>query len=340
MKKLLLSILILCLQNVYSQIPQIKFSDNLKKNSYRSLSVVSDSIIWAGGSNGTICRSIDGAKTFICNTIPGADSTDFRSIYAFSKYVALAGNTGSPAKIFRTTDGGANWDTVYENNNTKAFIDGIDFWDEKNGICFGDPINNKLMILLTADGGKSWNEIPPFAAPETTEGEASFAASGTTIKCMAGEKVIIATGGNVSRLLVSDDRGHSWYSLTVPILQGHSSTGIFSFDFLNNLEGIVVGGDYKNETNSTKQVYYTLDGGKNWLTPLVPTNGYRECVQFVNKTTAITVGPTGIEITYDKGNHWHSLSDKKGMHVIKKARDGNKIFLSGIEGRFGEIILP
>ena len=55
-------------------------------------------------------------------------------------------------------DNGKNWKIVYQNSYPDGFLDSIEFWDKKNGIAIGDPINGKFDILLTIDGGNSWNK--------------------------------------------------------------------------------------------------------------------------------------------------------------------------------------
>lgn len=307
--------------------------------SFRGLSVVDDNTVWASGTLGTVCKSTDGGKSFSCLKVPGNEKADFRSLYAFNSRKAIIGNVGSPAKIFLTEDGGASWREVYSNYHKDAFIDGVDFWDEENGIMFGDPIDGKMLIATTDDGGITWQEMNEFLRPQLEIGEASFAASGTTIRCFEKGKVIIATGGTVSRLFSSTDFGKTWKSLPTPILQGESSTGIFSFDFINENKGIIVGGDYKKDSLTTDHVFLTLTSGESWQRPANPTRGYRECVQYLNDTTAISTGPNGIDITYDGGQNWQPFSDAKNFHVVKKARKGKLVVLTGKLGTVGYMVL-
>ena len=51
-----------------------------------------------------------------------------------------------------------------------------------NGIAFGDPIDGRLTILTTVDGGISWQEAPESSRPEVLPGEYAFAASGTCLR--------------------------------------------------------------------------------------------------------------------------------------------------------------
>src|ERR1019366_1947591 len=111
--------------------------------------------------------------------------------------------------------------------------------NNKEGIIYGDPIKGRMMILRTHDGGLTWLELPESNRPVLVEGEASFAASGTSIRCLKNNKVIIATGGKVSGLLSSNNKGLKWSSVNTPIIHGQNSTGIFSFAFLNEKTGII-----------------------------------------------------------------------------------------------------
>lgn len=338
--RLLFFLFLFIVPQLQAQDPQLTISELPVTSSFRGLSVVDDNIVWASGTSGTICRSLDGGKTFHCLSVPGNESADFRSVYAFDSREAIIGNVGSPAKIFLTEDGGTSWKEVYSNYHKEAFIDGIDFWDEENGIMFGDPIDGKMLLAITIDGGRTWQEMNEVSRPQLEIGEASFAASGTTIRCFEKGKVIIATGGTVSRLFSSTDFGKSWKSFPTPILQGENSTGIFSFDFINEKEGIIVGGDYKKDSLTTDHVFLTSTAGEKWQRPTNSTRGYRECVQFLNDTTAITTGPNGIDITYDGGQNWQPLSDAKNFHVVKKARKGKLVVLAGKEGVVGCFIVP
>jgi photosystem II stability/assembly factor-like uncharacterized protein len=297
-------------------------------SSIRAMSVLSDEVLWIAGSKGYVARSTDGGKAFVQLPVPGMDSADFRSLIAFNDSTALVACTGSPALIFYMSDG-KTWREVYRNPHKDVFIDGIDFWNNTEGIVYGDPIDGQLLLLRTSDGGNTWQEVPEDSRPLTAPGESSFAASGTNIRCYSDSIVRIATGGTVSRLFTSRDRGVTWVSYVTPILQGKESTGIFSFDFYDEQLGIITGGDYLQDTLKTDHVFYTSDGGISWQSPINPTRGYRECVQFIDAKTLIATGPGGIDRSLSSGRNWESLSDETGLHVMKKSKTGNRIYVAG-----------
>jgi len=307
--KLLYILLLLVPTHLFAQLPRIEFTSIGSEVSFRGMSVPNDNVIWIGGSKGTVCRSVDGGVSFECKSVPGFDSSEFRSIYAFNADSAIICNIGSPAKILITSNGGVNWKEVYSNEHIAAFIDGIDFWNERDGIVYGDPIDGSMMLLVTNDGGYTWNEIPEETRPQLVPGETCFAASGTGVRCMNDSIVVIASGGVASRLFISGDLGKNWKWVSTPILQGQSSTGIFSLVFSDPQHGIIVGGDYKIDSLKQDHVFLTNDSGNNWQLPKQSTRGYRECVEFIGEKQLLAVGPTGIDFSPNGGLTWEALSD-------------------------------
>ncbi len=307
--------------------------------SFRGLSVVDDSFAWVSGSKGWVGRSTNGGNIWSFQQLKGYEKCDFRSVYAFDKNNVVIANAGSPAFILVTHNAGTTWTKVYQDDDSLAFFDGIDFWNKKSGIIYGDPKDGHINILKTSDGGQTWHELPQKSRPAMAKGEASFAASGTTIRCSKHGGVAIATGGAVSRLLVSENRGRRWKSLPTPIIQGQSTTGIFSFACWNKTKMVIVGGDYKQDTLRKNHIFCTKNGGKQWFAPTAPTRGYRECVNYINKQTLLATGPTGSDISYNGGENWQPANDEKQFHCIKKARKGTTIIAAGGAGKIAIVVI-
>jgi photosystem II stability/assembly factor-like uncharacterized protein len=307
-------------------------------SSFRGLSVADGRTAWVSGSKGYVGISNDAGNTWAFRQVKGYEQCDFRSIYAFDERRAVIANAGAPAYILTTTDGGQNWKLVYENKDSAAFIDGLCFWDNSSGIVYGDPIGGRLLTLTTADRGQTWRAATVESRPALEKDEASFAASGTAMRCLDKSKVIVATGGGVSRLLTSDNKGGSWNTTAAPMLHGMASTGIFSVACVGN-NMIIAGGDYKREDLRTDHIFISKDAGKHWVAPAMPTRGYRECVEFVKGKTAIATGPSGTDISYDLGMHWQPLSDEKQFHVVRKSRKGNLIIMAGGNGKIAIVTL-
>ncbi|MBS1488589.1 MAG: oxidoreductase [Bacteroidetes bacterium] len=298
------------------------------KSSFRALSVVNDHVAWVSGSKGWIGRTQNGGKSWTFRQVSNFESLDFRSLYAFDSLRCIAANAGSPAYIFLTTDGGKNWKAVYQNDHKEAFIDGLDFWNNEKGIAYGDPLQGKMLLIATHDGGTTWADLAENLRPELKPGEASFAASGTGIRCYDKKKVTITTGGKVSRLWTSHDNGTTWSVAELPLLQNVETGGAFSSAFWGK-RGVVVGGDFKNEAQTGKHIFCTDDRAKSWVLPLRPTRGLRECVEYLGKDNLIAIGPQGCDTTNDGGYNWYALSDEPGFHVVRQARQGKLIVAAG-----------
>jgi len=215
--------------------------DELPEASFRGIAAVDDSTCWVSGTGGAILRTTDRGENWQHLPIPGADSLDFRDIEAFGLDTAVVMSIGSgiQSRIYRTEDGGKNWDLVHQNGYAKGFYDAVVFWDNGYGVLQGDPIGGRLFILITADGGRTWREISREQMPEVKDGEYAFAASGTHLVTTPGGHAWIGTGGVNARVLHSSDYGKTWSSVSTPMIQGEPSTGIFSLAFVDVDESYV-----------------------------------------------------------------------------------------------------
>ena len=328
---------------------------NIKTNiNMRAVHAISPSNCWIGGSKGTVLKTTNGGKSWTTYKVSGGDSLDFRDIHAFDKNKAVAMSAGESekdkAKIYLTEDGGNSWNLVYQTTQNGVFLDGIDFWDKKRGICLGDPINGKMFILTTEDGGESWQELPAEKRPAAEPGEACFAASGTSILAHGKSSVFIGTGGSkMARVFRSDDFGRSWEVTATPMPAGPTS-GIFGLRFWSKNNGMAVGGDYKKTTDSTKNVLTTSDGGVTWkLLSITKPAGLKESIGIYHKTNAtwngdtqirsdnyalIASGPSGSSYSLDQGKTWGELG-KAGFHAVSFA--GNVGYGVGANGLIGKI---
>lgn len=307
-----------------------------KNTSIRGLSVVDNRVAWVSGSNGWVAGTTDQGKTWNWKQLSGYEKMDFRDIEAFSANEAILISAGSPAVILLTLNGGKNWQEMYQNNAAEIFLDGMDFWNRQNGLIFGDPINGKMQLLKTINGGKSWQDISSKVNLELDSGEASFAASGTTIRTQSGGKLWIATGGLRSRLFASDDYGQTWKTYPIPITQGKNSTGPFSIAFYDSQTGIAVGGDYLTDTLTLNNLLLTSNGGKSWHKPLKTTAGFRSAVEYVSKNKLVATGTSGTDVSFDGGQTWRTVS-KEGFHAVRKAKSGSWVLMAGSEGRVSTI---
>ena len=231
---------------------------------------------------------------------------NFRAL-AIKNENVFAISIGNPALLFK------NGKVVYKEIHPKVFYDSMEFWNENEGIAVGDFTENCISIIITRDGGNNWNKLDCTVFNQIIEGEGFFAASDTNISII-GNKTWIASGGKNSRVYFSINKGRTWEIFNTPVLQGESTTGIFSMDFYDQNNGYAIGGDYtKPEIDSLNKIF-TVDGGKTWKT--IADNmspGYRSCIQYFPKSNGkkiLVVGYKGIDYSNDYGNTWRNFSDE------------------------------
>jgi len=290
---------------------------------FRSVSAVSAKVAWVGGSKGTLLRTTDGGRIWEIRRPAGAEALDFRDIHAFNSNAAVAMSAGEAekgqARIYRTPDGGLTWVLAYQSTRKGIFLDGIDFFDDTHGLCFGDPVDGKFFVLTTDDGGQTWQEVPRDAFPSVQPGEAAFAASGTSLVALRGTRTAwIATGGATqARVFATRDGGQSWQVTETGMPAGVTS-GLFGLRFWSELAGVAVGGDYKTIGDSSANVLLTNDGGRTWQSagPMRP-GGLKEAVA-LNGKTLVAVGPSGTGLSRDLGKTWQRL-DITPFHAVSFA---------------------
>jgi len=303
--------------------------------SFRGLSVVDDRVAWASGTRGTVIRTIDGGDSWVVDSIPGAGTLDLRGIHARSGTVAHVAATAG--RIWRTTDGGRRWSLRYQAADTSVFLDAIVFRDDRNGIALGDPIGGRFLILVTADGGDTWSEAPVASRPEAVDGEAAFAASGTSI-ALDGRHAWLGTGGSVARIHRSTDMGRSWMAHASSIPARPSAGGVFSVASADTLHGVAVGGDYERADSAAGTASFTTDGGRTWLPPVNTPGGYRSGVairRVGDERLAIAVGTTGSDFSRDGGRTWIPL-DATPFNSVQFAPAG-VAFAVGGRGRVARL---
>lgn len=228
----------------------------------------------------------------------------------------------NPALLFKTGEQG-EMEVVYKEVHDKVFYDALGFWNSREGIAIGDPTEGCMSIIITRDGGKTWNKVSCDNLPYSMEGEAAFAASNTNI-AIVGDSTWVATGGKTSRILFSEDKGKSWEVFDTPMIDGENTTGIYSIDFYDENNGFAIGGDYTQPDDTKANKMRTSDGGKTWqLVGDGAEPGYRSCVQYVpngNGKALVAIGFKGIDYSSDSGHTWKHLSDE-GFYTLRFLND-------------------
>jgi len=281
-----------------------------------AVSAVDDRIVWVSGQHGTYARTTDGGATWSAARVQGADTLQFRDVYAADSntaYLLSIGN-GDQSRVYKTIDAGAHWALQLTNGDSLGFYDCMDFWDRDHGLLIGDAVQGRIVILTTADGGAHWTRVPADRLPAAQESEGSFAASGTCVVARPGGRAwIVASNAQHGRVLRTADYGATWRVDTLPV-STRAGAGPQSITFRDDKNGYVLGGGYKALPGDVIGAS-TGDGGKNWMPGQGPpfSQGVWGAVYIPGSRvpTIVAVGPQGLAYTRDGGASWAVLD-----HVV------------------------
>ena len=305
----------------------------------RGVSAVSERVAWASGAGATVLRTEDGGGTWqkLNVTTEALDFRDVDAVDAQTAYIVSIGN-GPASRIYKTTDAGKTWKLQFKNEDEKAFLDAMSFWDANHGIAFGDSVDKQFYILTTADGGATWSRVSTTNLPPAQVNEGAFAASGTNIAVFGKSHAWIGTGAAAkSRVLHTSDGGRTWQVADTPLASGPSA-GIFSIAFRDAKHGVIAGGDYKKEQEAVDNLAVTSDGGARW-TLVKGLSGFRSVVAYVpdmKMPALIALGPAGGDYSLDDGQTWKPI-DGPGFDTFSFAPGKQVGWGAGAEGKLGKL---
>ncbi|MGC4234996.1 MAG: oxidoreductase [Niabella sp.] len=327
MKKVPVLLMFTCFFCVSLSAQKLVIPSQDTKTSFRGLSIAKN-CIWVSGSGGTVGRSTDAGKTWQWFVVPGQEKNEFRDVEALDSNTAIVMGIAAPAYIFKTSNGGKTWKKVYQNNHPSMFLDAMAFKNREEGMVVGDPIDGKIFVAETKDGGHTWRETNKLNLPEAKDGEAFFAASGTNT-IWSGSQYYIVSGGITSRIFMNKT------AVWLPTTQGSQMKGANGLA-VQGKNILVAGGDYHHLNKADSAFVYSIDAGKTWELPSTPTGGYRSCICFAGKDTAVAVGLSGIDITYDAGKNWKTIS-REGFNTCAYSSMEKAVYLVGNNGRLGKL---
>ncbi len=305
----------------------------------QAISAVSAEVAWVGGHDGTYVRTTDGGLVWEASTGPGGDSLQFRDVHAFDadRAVLMSAGSGPLSRIYVTEDAGRTWELAFLMEDTRGFLDCLDFWDDRRGLAYGDSFDGVPYVLLTSDGGRTWRRPDPARLPPAGAGEGGFAASGTCARAGTEGRGWIATGaGGNARVLRTADHGRTWQASETPIVKGDVA-GLTTLTFRGREVGLGLGGDLAQMEARTVNVVRTMDGGESWavggaLRMPGPVYG----ASYVPGTrTAVAVGPAGADWSGDDGERWLALDDE-AYWAVDLTSSGSG-WLVGPQGRITKV---
>ena len=259
---------------------------------------------------------------------------DFRDVH-FSNNRIFAMNSGNLGEIWLVDLITSSRNPVFKREG--VFLDGMDFNANNQAVAFGDPIDQKITVLLSKNGGNSWYVCDPNHLPTAQIGEAGFAASGSGIKLFDDGTIYIGTGGGeTANLYKSENFGETWNILSTPMQSG-GSYGIYSMFFWSKNEGVIIGGSYEHKDDHENICFITTDAGKSWTNISKGLPGYCSAINGTsNGDLLFASGRSGVYYSKNKGEKWVMLWEESYYTI---GIYDKKVVFSGREGKLKVIEL-
>ena len=296
---------------------QTVFEDSV---SIRAIEFLDSRTLAFAGSNG-IYGTVDIPSGKVRTAIMDYEGNlpEFRAVaHTSSDFFMLS--VASPALLYKTGVGG-KMELVYKEEGESVFYDAMTFWNDNEGIGIGDGQDGCMAIIITRDGGQSWERVSCEHIPTLEKGVGAYAASNSNIETQ-GDKTWIIT--SKERMLFSPNKGRNWEIMNTPIQLIEPYHGMYSLDFYDENVGFAIGGDFSTPEVNVYNKMVTENGGKDW--ELVADGfkpGYKSCVQYVPNSKGnglVAVGFTGIDYSKDGGQTWSRLSEE-GFYTIRFLND-------------------
>jgi photosystem II stability/assembly factor-like uncharacterized protein len=177
--------------------------------------------------------------------------------------------TGSGGILYKTTDGGDNFNVIY--TGTSVNLNGLAFADESNGVTVG----NNGTVMKTSSGGKNWTVINSgvkynLNAIWSTNQDTYFAV------------------GDSGTIMKSTNGGNDWVIRYFP-----DAPKLYDVEFTSENSGVIVG----------EIILKTTDGGVTW-NPKPATEADFYSISFATPTYGVASGNSQIIRTTDGGESW------------------------------------
>ncbi len=199
-------------------------------------------------------------------------------IISFANY--LNGWVTSGKGIYKTSNGGQNWDILYHGNAGR--FNGISTPSLTQLYAFGNENLSK-----SSDGGITWADITPAGIME------GYYVSGFQFPdSITGYMVMKQIYGDACKFLKTADGGETWNQVTM-----NENGVIRSIDFCDPMNGIVsqMGGN----------IFTTHDGGSTWTQV---SNINADYVKMINPQTALlAMSGTKVYVSHDGGDTFNTI---------------------------------
>ncbi len=282
-----------------------------------SLDAVDENVAWAGASNYNyppvptlrpwVIHASDGGTHWTYDSIPNTAGYTFGSLVALDDQTCWAtliwGSDSTRNRLYRTTDGGQNWQLQLQDHNAGSIVH---FFDDQHGVVF-----YRYHYRYTSDGGDTWSAENTIDLPDSS---AYFPLSGSYTA--VGDTLWITTP--ISQLARSIDRGETWELLPLPFLG--DTLPLNAISFYDGLHGL-------GSVYYPPSLWTTADGGQSWTSVatlpslLADANGTTEAVEaipgqpgwYVIQCSDFNLNTAQTYLTKDYGSTWTLKAEEPNL---------------------------
>lgn len=253
---------------------------------------------WAVGRGGTIVATVDAGKTW--RKQPSNTTIDLLDVFFVNPNVGWA--VGDNGVVLQTLDGGEIWTPPGERPDpasgenlerwqsfTRSSLVAVQFVSEETGwVASAD-----WGILVTRDGGVTWDSVQEFSSPENVRTIADMSVANGRVPW------IVSPDGTIAEL----DRGARDL-----VVRFSSSLPLSATTFLDEDRGWAVG--------QRGLIYWTRDGGLNWKGGEHGIQDDLNDIEFFDFAHGWAVGENGTLLsTKDSGVSWTRENSGTGQHL-------------------------
>ena len=250
-----------------------------------------------GFNHGDILKTTNAGSTWVSQI-----SSYTTSIYGIAFTGAETGYLAGSISLYKTTNGGTNWNTVYNSTANEIFTD-IVFTNANTGYAVGSYGRQ----MKTTNAGVNWTA-------------SAISTSGTILNslCFVNETTGYAVGDNNAAVRTTN-AGLNWTSMTVatPFV---NLNDVFFTDINNGYISCATG------------IYRTTNGGNSWFNLITPSGGYAK-VQFRGNYGYAITGDGKIIKSTDAGVNWivQPTVTSNGLSALYFNSDNN-VYAGGLIG--------
>jgi photosystem II stability/assembly factor-like uncharacterized protein len=186
-----------------------------RSENFNGLEMVDENVVVAGSSSGKVFLSDNQGSIW---TVIGQSLGKITDLKAFNRYEIIVTTEGG--KIYKTTDGGGQWNRVYS-SSTDHFL-GVYFFDHQ----FGWATGWKGKILETDNGGETWRLLYNDKLNQFSDVHFTTATEGWVVSSTLTDTIWHTTNA-----------GQSWQKVVLPV-----KTNWNAVSFMNQTVGWITGG--------------------------------------------------------------------------------------------------